>query len=364
MALGILFSFLSALTLNSGNILQKRGVDALPAVSAARSAHLLRTLLSSRTWVLGLVLCGSGLLLQVLAFSLAPLAVVQSIFNAGIVTLILISRWRLGERLGRGEQLGVVTVVVSVICVSASLTDSSGPAASTGSQLRVLVAVVPTLVVAGLLVVRLRSSRGGSAFYYGAASGLIYGTASLGTKGASTLVRRYGLVHSIPHIVTSIYPYLFLVLAVTGMVIYQEGLQRFRVAVVGSMADVVSSTYLVAVGTVVFVEALPKNPAVLALRLVGFAGVLAGSILVALGGKGADLDDIPMADADIGLGSVLAAASHAGADELDGRSPSKEGVVGHRPTIEVRSSPLSRFRSSAPIVLLGRSPTSICRTRR
>jgi len=143
----------------------------------------------------------------------------------------------------------------------------------------------------------------GGAFYLGA--GLLYGAAALGTKGASTLVERHGVVHSIPAIVSSVYPYIFVVFSVFGMFMYQMGLQRFRIAIVGSMSDVICSTYLVAVGVIVFEEALPKDPVTLMLRLAGFVGVLFGAVLVATGGMDDRSDSITSTESDIGLGPVL-----------------------------------------------------------
>jgi hypothetical protein len=86
------------------------------------------------------------------------------------------------------------------------------------------------------------------------------------------------------HLVFSPYPYLFIIFSFLGLLIYQSGLQRARISVVGSISDVVASTYIVAVGTVVFGEHLPSDPITLAARLAGFAGVLLGTVVVAISG--------------------------------------------------------------------------------
>lgn len=316
MAAGIVFSLLAAIVLNSGNIVQKHAVALMPEVSARRSGHLLRTLVSSRTWLAGFTLCLIGVALEVMAFALAPIPVVQSIFNAGIVLLVVFSRLRLGERMQRIEWIGLSIVVASVISISASLSATTNLVGLSGSGMRVLVAAIPTFVVAVLVVGAIRTGRGGTGFLYGTAAGLLYGAAALGTKGASTLVVRHGLVASVPSILTSVYPYVFLVFSVLGMIVYQTGLQRFRIAVMGSMSDVVCSTYLVAVGMIVFGEPLPKDPITLALRLGGFAGVLLGSVLVAGGGRKESEVAMPPIDSDLGLGSVLIAE----VDSLTGHS--------------------------------------------
>jgi hypothetical protein len=220
---------------------------------------------------------------------------------------LVFSRVRLGERLGRTEWIGLAIVVASLISMSASLTGNANSVGLAGSGLRVLVAAVPTMLVVVLVVAAIRSGRGGTGFLYGVAAGLLYGAAALGTKGASTLVVRFGLVGSVPHVLTSVYPYVFVVFSVLGMLMYQTGLQRYRIAVVGSMSDVVCSTYLVAIGMVVFGESLPGNHTILILRFAGFVGVLVGSVLVAVGGQDNSEAAMPPSDSDLGLGPVLVA---------------------------------------------------------
>ena len=152
MAAGVLFSLLAAIILNSGNLIQKHAVSRLPEFSARRSGHLIKTVVTSRQWMLGFVLCLVGVALQIMAFALAPIAVVQSIFNAGIVLLIVLSRLRLGERLHRNEWIGLAIVVGSVISISASLSGPTGSAGLAGSGTRVLFAAAPTLVAVVVIV--------------------------------------------------------------------------------------------------------------------------------------------------------------------------------------------------------------------
>jgi hypothetical protein len=142
---------------------------------------------------------------------------------------------------------------------------------------------VPTVAAVVLIFVWIRRRWGSTAVLYGTASGLLYGIAALGMKGASTLVTRYGLVASVPKVFASVYPYVTIVGMIFALLVFQIGLQRSRIAVMGSVSSVVSSTYLVAVGMLVFGEHLPTDRVVLTLRLTGFAGVLIGSCFLAGG---------------------------------------------------------------------------------
>ena len=307
MAGGVLFSVLAAIVLTSGNVVQKHAVNSLPEFSAKRTKHLFRTLATSRLWMAGFVLCLVGVGFEIIAFSLAPIAVVQSIFNASIVLLIVLSRLRLGEHLVRAEWVGLTIVVVSVVAISSTLTSTANTTSQSDSVIRIVVALLPTVIVVGLILVGVGTTRTSGALRYGIAAGLLYGAAALGTKGSSTFVARHGLVSSIPNIATSVYPYVFVAFSVVGMVVYQMGIQRFRIAVVGALSDVVCSTYVVAVGTIVFSESFPREPAMLALRIGGFVGVLLGTVLVASGGFRETPEELPPIESDLGLGSVLVA---------------------------------------------------------
>ncbi len=307
MALGIVFSLLAAALLNGGNIVQKRAISDLDEVHGRHALQLVRTLASSRLWMTGFVLCIVGIGVQIMAFALAPIAVVQTIFNAGIVALIVVSRFRLGERLVRFEWIGLGIVIVSVVMMSLTLSSQSGSVGLGGSELDVLLAVIPTLLVTAALLGVFR--RRGSAFLFGAVAGLLYGAAALGTKGSSTLVVKHGVIGAVPSILTSVYPYVFLIFSVLGMLIYQTGLQRYPISIMGAISDVICSTYVVIVGTIVFSEPLPKDPVTLWVRFAGFAGVLAGSMLVAFGGRRRDPFEGPFTESDLGVGPLLVGPS-------------------------------------------------------
>jgi hypothetical protein len=117
------------------------------------------------------------------------------------------------------------------------------------------------------------------------AAGLLYGVAGLGLKSAATFVQRYGLVRSVPHLLVSPYLYLLGVAMATGLVLFQTGLQRCSASVVSPVNIVTSTTYVIAVGTVLFNEHLPTSPGPLVLRIAGFAGVVFGLVTLAAAGR-------------------------------------------------------------------------------
>ena len=307
MLAGIGLSLLSAVVINAGNLIEKVAVDRLPGFSARRTAKMLRILLSSRLWLLGVVVSVTGLVVQVMAFSLAPISVVQSLFCGGLVFLVVASRLYLHEPLHRIELIGLAVVVLALLLVSLSLAGTSNDVGLSGSVTAVLIASAATAVAVGGIFLVVRRVAVLASFATGIAAGLLYGVAALGTKGASTLVARDGLVGSVPHVFASPYPYVFLVFCGLGTLVFQTGLQRGRIGVIGPLTNVVASAYLVAVGMAVFGGRLPGSPVELTFRLIGFAGVLVGSCLLAGGGFSAVGFAAPVTEPDLGLGPIIEA---------------------------------------------------------
>ena len=298
MVAGLLLSILSAAAMAVGNLLEKQAVDAMAALSARRAGRMLKALLSNRRWLSGFVVSLVGLGLQVLAFALAPLAVVQSANGAGLVLVVLGSRVVLKERLTGRELGGLVLVVAGVVLVGASLGTSGSTVGISGSAGRVvLVAVVSAAAGAVALGAARTLPRAEPGIAFGVGSGLFYGVASLGTKGASTVVVRHGVLGSVVPLLASPYPYLFVAASLLGLLAFQTGLQRARVGVVAPLSGVVSSTYVVAVGMALFSEPLPSDPTSTALRLAGFAGVLGGTALLAGVGPAGAVAPVPVVTA-------------------------------------------------------------------
>ena len=116
-------------------------------------------------------------------------------------------------------------------------------------------------------------------------AGLLYGLSGLGAKGLSNLISQFGWPGWIPHAFSSPFLYLFFVSWALGLGVFQAGIQRSRVGVVGSLSTVVASAFVVGIGMVVFGEHLPSDVTLRVLRVLGFAGILIGSGLVGWSGS-------------------------------------------------------------------------------
>lgn len=283
MLAGVVLAVLSAVSYNIGFVVEKWAVDRMPEIHARRVGHMVRTLVSSPLWLAGFACLVAGLVFQVLALSRVSISVVQPILASGIVLLLVVSRVVFRDRLGRAEWAGLASMVVALVLIGVTADRATDLAGTGGSLSRILLAAVPTVVVAFVAFgVASRLGRVGAALF-GLSAGLLYGASSLATKEASTVVEKHGLQAAIPQVLASPDPYLFILFSGLGMLAFQTGLQRCRVSVLVPVSSVISSGYLVAVGAVIFGEHVPADPWRLALRLTGFAAVVAGLVLLGRG---------------------------------------------------------------------------------
>lgn len=275
-AFGIVLSFLASIGFSLSNLLEKRAVDRMTGISIRRVGHMVITLLRSPLWLSGFLSGVVAVVLMTVSYSVAPITVVQSIFGAGLIFLVLASRLYLHEHVGRREWGGIAMMIVAVVLVSVTLTSGTRPGVG-GTALGASVASAATALVAGLLFLVLNKAPIDHSISFAACSGLLYGVAALQTKSASVFFTDKGIVRAIPSIFASPYPYLFLICSVLGLLVFQTGLQRSRVAVLGPLTNILAAVYVVAVGMVIFNEPLPRSAAMTVLRFLGFAFVLIGS---------------------------------------------------------------------------------------
>jgi len=284
MAVGIGLALFATICFASGNVIEKRAVDRLPQFSMGNLHGAVKALASSPWWVAGAIISVVGLGVQILAYSHIAISIVQSVGVAGVVLLVALARVSLHEILRHMEIAGLGVAVVSLVFVSLSLTPASDAAGvDAASGIAVAVAACSLVVVLAILATpRLRNDTSG--FVFGCAAGLLYGLSGLGAKGLSTLISRHGVSGFLPYALRSPFLYLFFGCWAMALAVFQFGIQRCRVGVVGSLSTIVASAFVIAVGMPVFGEHLPTDPFLSLLRIVGLLGILLGSGLVGWGG--------------------------------------------------------------------------------
>ena len=296
-AIGV--ALLATTAYHLGLILEKRALARLPAIDARHAVRMLRTLLTSPAWLGGfaLMLCGFGL--QVVALSKAPVSVVQPVLGSGIVILLVLSRLLLRETLGRLELACVLAMTAAIVLIALSAVGADGRVGHQASGFALsAVAATAVVIACGLGASALRSGQGGRhrtpsvGVSYAVSSGLLYGVATLGLKALSGVLAGSGggASHLILAIASSPYPYLTFGCSALGMLIFQTGLQRCRVSIVGPVSNITGSVFFIVAGTWLFGEHLPADPLRLASRLAGIA--IAGTVVVLLSRRPTPADGV------------------------------------------------------------------------
>jgi drug/metabolite transporter (DMT)-like permease len=292
---GIALAIVATIIYNLGFILEKRALGRLPAIEAHQLSRLARTLFTAPAWLAGFALICCGLVLQVLVLSLEPLTVAQPLQASGVVVTILFSRLMLHERLGRAELTCIGVIAVAAVLLGLSSGHGSGTGAGThAAGAAIAVAALPACLLVPVIYYRAQRAASrkhryrASGVSYGCCAGLIYGFAGVALKALSAAVftghqSRGALLAAA---VASPYLYVMLAFSAIGMCLFQVALQRSPASIVMPISLVISTGYLVVIGSWLFHERLPASPVLLAMRLGGgIAAVAMPVILTVISGN-------------------------------------------------------------------------------
>ena len=108
----------SAVLAYSGSVLQAHEAREMPDELSLRPGLLIE-LLRRPLWLLGTAMNAIAFLIQVVALSLASLAIVQPTFALGLIVLVVIAAWKLQERVGRWELSGIAAIIVGLAGLAA-----------------------------------------------------------------------------------------------------------------------------------------------------------------------------------------------------------------------------------------------------
>jgi drug/metabolite transporter (DMT)-like permease len=118
--------------------LEARGVGARYALRASLLGQLVR----NRRWLAATALSLLGWPLQVLALSLAPLALVQPTLALGLVLLLVLGARVLGERVGRREVTAVALVIAGIAGLAVAAPQRGSAVGGTGLVLAIVALAV------------------------------------------------------------------------------------------------------------------------------------------------------------------------------------------------------------------------------
>ncbi len=270
-AVALVLALASTVLVNLAYLREHDAAAALPVLSIRRPLQSARVLLTDRSWLLGFAIESAGFALYVAALALASLALVQSISAGGIGLLAYVSARVTGRPLGGRERNGVLLSVVGLVALGVSLGGGSGEGGK-GSTAAILLWLAAT-AGAAVLVISVGRKVLGVAVAEGIAGGLFFSLGDVSTKVATQGGIR--LLFVIP-----------VILGYTlGTWLLQLGYQRGGALTVAGLATLLTNAVPIAAGTIVLDEPVPSG-VYGGLRILAFAAVTAGAILLARPGPG------------------------------------------------------------------------------
>jgi len=277
---GLGVAIVSAGLYDLGYILEKQALTDLPAVRP-NPVHLARTVVRSRRWLAGFVAMLAGLGLQVVALTLAPVSVVQPVLAAGLVGLVVAGGPVLGERLHWRQRAALILVIAAVVAIAISSQPGARLARSVPAGRFAALAVPAALLAVVAAVTGLRASSRGpgqvppawTAAALAGAAGLLYGLGAVAEKAVATDVVGRGIYGGVVASLSSSYPWLFVLVTLAGMVVFQVALQAHPASMVATVSNVVSSVCALAGASMIFGELLLPHGWWSVARFAGFAGV-------------------------------------------------------------------------------------------
>ena len=264
-----LLAVVASSALSVGLYLMKRQAERLPSLQGGWHLAAWWAFIRDPLWVLGVALQTGGYGLYLTALRAAPLSVVHTALNGGIVLFVLLAVVGLGERVRAVEWLGVSCVVLGLIALGASLT-ADAPAAVSAHGMVFFAAAVVGLALLALAI----DASPGRAIGLSIATGLFLGLASVFAK---TLVAADSLAAAL----SSRPLWLTLGANIVGFLLMQGALQAGRGVVVVPLFSTLSNLVPIVGGILLYGEweAAPTGAA--ALRPLAFVLALGGGALLA-----------------------------------------------------------------------------------
>jgi hypothetical protein len=274
-AAALLLALASTALINVAYLREHDAAAALPALSLRRPFHSLALLLNDRSWLVGFALESGGFALYVAALALAPLTLVQSVSAGGIGVLAFVSARFSRIRLGRHELVGVAVSMLGLLALAVSL--AGGSSEGTGGATDEILLWLAATGGAAAIALAIGRSLGALGVAEGVAGGLLFSigdiSVKIATQGGARTVFAVGVVAG----------YLL------GTAFLQLGYQRGGALMVAGLATLLTNALPITAGTVVLGEPMPSG-VFGGLRIVAFAAVTLGAILLARPDRGAAVD--------------------------------------------------------------------------
>ena len=183
--LGIVLAVASAAALALGNMMQARGVRG--GTTGSFGAKQFFALLRNGPWVIGALLIGGAILLQLASLTFAPLIVVQPVGVVALVFASLLTAHSTHRKPSRAEMRAIATSVIGVAGFVTVAALVSTQRTIDDSQLVAILLTLAVVLCVAIVVALVQRGRGGPAVLIVIAAGVFSGFVA--TLGKTVILR-------------------------------------------------------------------------------------------------------------------------------------------------------------------------------
>lgn len=237
---GLLIAFLSSAFNNASYFIQHRALDDGPEIAIIKPIASLKGLLGRPVWLLGGLSGLLGMILYVVALSLAPLSLVQVFLAGGLILTVPLSVWITKHAPTGGELRGAALMTAALVLLGVG-SAADGP---TNHFDPVVLAVFIAVAggVSGVIILFARGSRSAEAI--GLAGGLLFGVADALFNALVGVFQHHG----VPGLLESPWTWACVAASIAAFAAFQTALQRGRGKSLGVVALMTAGTNVTAVG--------------------------------------------------------------------------------------------------------------------
>jgi drug/metabolite transporter (DMT)-like permease len=274
--IGIVFALACALATNIGFLFKHRGACAAAPVDMRRPLFSARSLFASPLFAIGMLIATGAWIFHVLAMSLAPLSIVQSVLAGGVVLLAVMAERVFGLKIGRRQWVGLALTAGGLMLLGVTLPATHG--AHSRFSVPGMIAFEAALLGAGGLLImgpRMGARQEHHGFMLGAAAGILFGVSDVAIKAISGVIGAHGVVGLLT-------PWTLVTVAASVAAFYAsaKGLQDGDAVPVIAVTGMAANVSGIVGGIIVFGDPLSGNPVVMIAECLAFVLVLAATWLM------------------------------------------------------------------------------------
>lgn len=272
--IGLLFALATAFAAIVGFLYKHRGAVASADVEWRRPLRTTFALFGNPWFALGVAIALTGWGFHVVALTLAPISLVQSVIAGGLVLLTVTADRLFAHEVSRREWVGVGLAALGLAFLAATL-GGAGSEAHSDFQTSRLVAFGVVVGAAATIAAVIAQRTDHAGVVLGVSAGLFWAVSDVTIKAASADIGSEPILL----ILLSPFAAVIALASLVGLVVSSKSLQIGRAVPVIALTSVAANALTIAAGPLVFAEPMPEDALGFTARVLAFALVVCAAAL-------------------------------------------------------------------------------------